>query len=108
MFKEEIEKIRKTSKAAKSSFSPWNTHYEEMARKTAIRRIAKYLPLSPELATAVSIDERADIGKQSQDLELTLVNDTTGEIIEGLSFDEEIPKEEGTQSDKLLEALTSE
>ena len=42
--------------------SPWDTHYEQMGLKTVIRRLCKYLPKSPELATALSMDEVADKG----------------------------------------------
>jgi recombination protein RecT len=42
--------------------SPWNTHEDDMWRKTAIRRLSKYLPLSPEFQKAAFIDEQADAG----------------------------------------------
>ncbi len=42
---------------------PWIQHYDEMARKTAIRRLCKYLPMSIELAGAVDLDSRAEGGK---------------------------------------------
>ena len=35
--------------------------YAEMARKTVVRRICKYLPLSIELAEAISIDESSEV-----------------------------------------------
>ena len=40
--KEDVDRIRQASKS--SSNGPWVTHYAEMAKKTAIRRLAKYLP----------------------------------------------------------------
>lgn len=61
MTKPQIDAIRNRSKAGQ--FGPWATDYAEMARKTVIRRLAKYLPLSPELARGVSIDEASDSGK---------------------------------------------
>lgn len=65
----DIEKIRQTSKAGNSG--PWQTHWDEMARKTVVRRLIKYLPLSPELQKAVSLDEMADAGvAQSLDIEV--------------------------------------
>lgn len=64
MWKDAIDKIRDSSQSASSSYSPWNTHYDEMAKKTVIRRISKYLPCSVEMHEAVSIDEHADLGKQ--------------------------------------------
>ena len=45
-------------------------------RKTAIRRLVKYLPLSAELQTAVALDELADIGA-GQGLEMSLGDDST-------------------------------
>ncbi len=39
----------------------WNSDFCEMARKTAIRRIAKYLPLSPEMADAIRADGESDL-----------------------------------------------
>ena len=43
--------------------SPWDTHYEQMGLKTVIRRLCKYLPKSPELATVMAMDEAADKGQ---------------------------------------------
>jgi recombination protein RecT len=56
----DIKKARASSRAASSSYSPWNTHPDEMWRKTAIRAIAKMLPLSPELRDAVRQDDDDD------------------------------------------------
>ncbi len=38
----------------------WNSDYTEMARKTVLRRLCKYLPLSPELADALRADGDAE------------------------------------------------
>lgn len=51
----QINKIRDASSAAKSG--PWAKHWEEMARKTVLRRAAKYLPLSPEMQRAMEIED---------------------------------------------------
>lgn len=56
----DIKKAKASSRAASSSYSPWNTHPDEMWRKTAIRAIAKMLPLSPELRDAVRQDDDDD------------------------------------------------
>jgi len=53
---DEINAIRDRSKAKASG--PWVTDFGEMARKTVVRRIAKYLPLSPELVKAIETDDR--------------------------------------------------
>lgn len=61
MSRAEIENVRKTSKAGKSG--PWASHWEEMAKKTVIRRLFKYLPVSIEATRAVEVDEKADRGE---------------------------------------------
>lgn len=60
MSRSDIDAVRKSSKAGTDG--PWVTHYDEMAKKTVIRRLFKYLPVSIEMQTAVSLDERADAG----------------------------------------------
>lgn len=47
--------------------SPWASHFEEMAKKTVLRRLFKYLPISIELATAIYDDERGDQGETTAD-----------------------------------------
>ena len=81
-------KVRDSSKAKNDG--PWQTHFEEMAKKTVARRLFKYLPVSIEALTAVGLDERADAGL-SQNNDALLRNDDggvvvdmdTGEIIDG-------------------------
>lgn len=51
---EEVEAIRNRSKAGKSG--PWVTDFPEMAKKTAVRRLAKMVPLSAEISTALEKD----------------------------------------------------
>src|SRR5262245_40803662 len=44
--------------------TPWDTDTEEMWRKTVLRRIAKFLPKSPELALAIALDAATQASKQ--------------------------------------------
>jgi recombination protein RecT len=53
--KDEVEGIRKRSRAGTSG--PWITDWAEMAKKTAIRRLSKLLPLSVEIAEAMDKDD---------------------------------------------------
>jgi recombination protein RecT len=60
MSHDEIEAVRRQSRA--STTGPWVTHFEEMAKKTVIRRLFKMLPVSIEIQRAVSVDERSELG----------------------------------------------
>lgn len=42
--------------------SPWNTSYQEMANKTAIRKLFKYLPISVSINSAFNRDEEIECG----------------------------------------------
>lgn len=57
MPKAEIEKRRLSSPGGRSQYSPWNNYYEEMANKTVIRHMWKYLPISVEIQQQVAYDE---------------------------------------------------
>lgn len=52
---DDIDAIRKRSRA--SGNGPWVTDYDEMAKKTVIRRMVKYLPISVEIMKGIAQDE---------------------------------------------------
>ena len=60
MRKDQINKIRKSSRSPDSG--PWAQHTEEMWRKTVIRRICKYLPLTPKTTAVLEHDIQSDFG----------------------------------------------
>lgn len=69
----QVEEIREASqgyqqakKYGKQGAHPWTVHIIEMGRKTVIRRLAKYLPLSIEFQTAAALDSMADAGKDQR------------------------------------------
>jgi recombination protein RecT len=62
MSKAEVDLVRETSKSKNSG--PWQTHYEEMAKKTVLRRLFKWLPCSVEMQKTVSLDELQEAGIQ--------------------------------------------
>lgn len=60
-----LHQVREIAKAtqSKGAYGPWKDHFIEMGRKTVIRRLAKYLPLSVEFQTAAALDGMAEAGK---------------------------------------------
>lgn len=78
---EDVNRIRDRSNGYKMAKnygrpSPWDTDYVEMGKKTAIRALAKIMPKSPELATALAMDGAADAGA-SQSINLEQAADGT-------------------------------
>jgi recombination protein RecT len=66
----ELTRIKERSKARNKAgdlVGPWVTDEGEMQRKTVVKRLCKYLPMSVELATAIDLDNREyiDIAAES-------------------------------------------
>jgi phage RecT family recombinase len=57
MSRAEIERVRSSSQTGREKGSPWDVWWDEMAKKTAIRRLSKRLPTSPELEQAIRRDD---------------------------------------------------
>lgn len=55
----DIDRIHEVS-AAKAG--PWASWFDEMARKSAVRRLCKYLPYDPELEKAVEVADDVETG----------------------------------------------
>lgn len=57
---EQINQIRdKFSKSRKNGeiYGPWKDHYESMAKKTVIKQLIKYMPISVEIQNQIVMDE---------------------------------------------------
>lgn len=74
MSKHEVDMIMLASQS-KGNYGPWKDHYTEMGRKTVIRRLAKYLPLSIEFQAAAALDEMATRGEDQKLDESTIDGD---------------------------------
>lgn len=82
----------KYSKAYGSGFSPWKTSFEEMAKKTVLKRVLKYAPLKSDFVRAAVQDEvvKRDISPDMYDVpaenimeaDYVEVDAATGEIVE--------------------------
>lgn len=75
---EDIERIRERSRS--KSKGPWVTDYDEMCKKTVLRRLFKLAPCSTELQRAVTLDDQAEVGI-SQGLGADLDEPVDAEIV---------------------------
>lgn len=92
MSMEDVRKhAEKYSKAYGSSYSPWKTNFEEMAKKTVLKRVLKYAPLKSDFVKAAVQDEviKKDISDDMYsvpnetifDAEFSEVDEATGEVV---------------------------
>lgn len=61
MKKSEVDAIRKLSKSGNAG--PWKDFYNEMAKKTAFKRLSKWLPLNAEVQEAIAKDDEIEFAK---------------------------------------------
>lgn len=80
---------KKYSKSYGSDFSPWNTSFAEMAKKTVLKQVLKYAPLKSDFARQVTADETIkteissdmlDVTPEPIEAEGTVIDMETGEI----------------------------
>ena len=82
----------KYSQAYKSGYSPWKTNFEEMAKKTVLKKVLKYAPMKSDfvrgivqdesIKTEISEDMYAVNNEIAFEAEYTEVDSDTGEVIE--------------------------
>jgi recombination protein RecT len=93
MSKADVLKVKATSKAGNNG--PWVSHFDEMAKKTVIRRLFKYLPVSIEVTQAVILDEKADAGVDQDNASAITGEFSVFEEPQQLGVDESLDKETG-------------
>lgn len=82
-----VEDIRAHAKKFSKAYGngPWQTNFEEMAKKTVLKRVLKYAPLKSDFVRAVAADETV---KTKLDADMSFVPDETVIEAEGYEVDE--------------------
>lgn len=65
MTKEDVDMVKNSSPGAAKQDSPWRNQYLSMGCKTVIRKLFKFMPISPELSKAISLDDQYEDGGQN-------------------------------------------
>ena len=81
--KSDIDKIM-ASTQSKGEYGPWRDHYEQMGRKTMVRRLFNYLPVSIEMAQAQALDATGETQEQHLD---NVLNDVDYTVIPEGDYD---------------------
>lgn len=101
----EVEAIRARSRAGRNG--PWVSDWAAMAKKTAVKQLAKWLPMSTELNQASALDETQRDGTDAHAADIVDVVPQMPAEIEGppvVDADEVAPVEEGAGSKKATKA----
>lgn len=102
MTADEVNEVRDHSQGYKmakkfNKSSPWTTHPVEMGKKTVVRRLFKFLPVSIEIQRAIGLDEQADSG----------VHQCNGAVIDGdfTTFDDVEDHKSETKTESIKRRL---
>lgn len=80
--RDDIEDARARSDSGRTNKGPWATDYNAMARKTAIRRMAPFLPLQAEQAAVIAHDEAVTRLHPGEEITANIAFDVQPEIID--------------------------
>ena len=89
MSHEDVVAHRNKYSKATSSSSPWSKAFHEMAKKTVLKKVLKYAPISVEFQKGVASDETIKtelsedmVDMPAQEVEYEVVDEETGEVTE--------------------------
>ncbi|MCH5192251.1 MAG: recombinase RecT [Oscillospiraceae bacterium] len=79
----------KYSQAYKSEYSPWKKNFEEMAKKTVLKKVLKYAPLKSDFARNINQDDSIkseisddmySVPNETIEVDYAVVDEETGEV----------------------------
>jgi recombination protein RecT len=79
--KDFVEGIEKRSRA---TTGPWKTDFFQMTRKTAVRQVCKYLPMSPEMYAALAHEDAVDSGEVVRSVQATVHGSKSDQLADDL------------------------
>lgn len=88
----QVEKYRK--RGGDRRFSPWDSDYEAMAKKTAVRRLFTWIPKSAEIAGAVALDEAPELGRP----QVAVFDSNVTAALEARGIEVVVPSESDTET----------
>ena len=114
MTKDEITKHEEKYRKGSYKNDVWNKNFEEMARKTVVKKLLKWLPVSVEFLEMAAKDEKSfkvidDKSTEVQEIEILenngdIINAETGEFIEETTEDNKSPKKQ-INDDTMVQGL---
>lgn len=114
MTKDEITKHEEKYRKGAYKNDVWNKNFEEMAQKTVVKKLLKWLPVSVEFLEMAAKDEKSfkvidDKSTEVQEIEILenngdIINAETGEFIEETTEDNKSPKKQ-INDDTMVQGL---